>query len=99
MKTIEKMVEHINEELEGAKEYAEKYIDSKARGNMARATKYKEMASDELRHASYIRDFAVEDIDGIKKVYQLDVDTDDMWHHANKKFVECMAIIRQMIAM
>jgi hypothetical protein len=93
------MIEHIEEELEGAKEYAEKYIDCKARGNTTRASKYSEMATDELKHAVYIKDFAVADIEDIKKVYKLSVEDEEKWEHAHKKFAECMAIVKHMLSM
>lgn len=99
MKLIHKMIEHIEEELEGAKSYAEKSIDSKARGNMARAEKYAEMARDELKHATYIKEFAMADIEDIKRVYKLPVEDEEKWEHAHKHFIECMAIIKQMLAM
>ena len=47
MKHIEKMIESIDEELDGAAEYAECYIKSKSRGHSSRAAKYKSMAEDE----------------------------------------------------
>ena len=34
MKTIKILVEQINEELDGAKKYAEKYVEEKAKGDM-----------------------------------------------------------------
>ena len=55
MKILDHMIEDLEEEVDGAREYAEKYIECKAKGNTARATKYKEMAMDELKHAGYIR--------------------------------------------
>ena len=51
MRSIKKYVDHINEEIEGAKEYAENYIEWKARGNIQRANSYRDMAQDELNHA------------------------------------------------
>lgn len=59
MKKIKEYVEAIDEELEGAKEYAEKYVECKAKDNMQSATKYKEMANDELKHAMYEHEWAV----------------------------------------
>ena len=98
MKMIDRMIEHIEEELDGAKEYAEKYIEHKAKGDMQRANKYKEMASDELRHASYVHEWALVDIENLKKVYTIPVEAEDKWMHAHKHFVECMGWIRQMIS-
>ena len=47
MRAIKKYVEAIEEEIEGAKDYAEKYVEAKAKGDIGRANRYKEMAGDE----------------------------------------------------
>lgn len=98
MKIIDDIIENIDEEIDGAKEYAERYIQSKARGEHTRAAKYKDMADDEIRHASYLCEFAVVDVDYIKKVYSLPVDDDMKWEKAQKRFHECMAMVKQMLA-
>ena len=67
MRTIKKYVHRIEEELEDAKEYAEDYVEQKVKGNMAMANRYKEMSNDELKHAGYIHEFAVKEIDEISK--------------------------------
>lgn len=97
MKMIEHYIDDIDEELEGAKEYAEKYIEWKARGDTTRANKFKEMAHDELRHASFMHDTAVTDIDGVKKIYTISVEDEEKWSHAHKHYAECVALIRQML--
>lgn len=99
MRTIKKMAEHIDEELEGAKEYAEKYVEAKAKGNMNMANKYKEMASDELRHAGYIHEFAVAEIESVSKVFTPPVEMMEKWEKSHKEYVEKAAWIRQMLAM
>ena len=98
MKIIDKSIDAIEEELEGAKEYTEKYIEFKARGNMARANKYKEMAHDELKHAEYIRDFAIQEVDELRAVYQMPVEVEEKWAHSLKHFMECMGTVRQMLS-
>ena len=99
MKLIHKLIESFEEELEGAKEYAEKYIDSKARGNIVRAEKYSEMAKDELKHAGYMKEFAIKDYEEIKKVYPVPDETEEAFEHALKKSSECMATVKQMLSM
>jgi hypothetical protein len=99
MKSIKKYVDHIEDEIEGAKEYAEKYVECKAKGNMTNANKYKEMANDELKHANYIHGFAVEEIEELKKVYTPPVDMQEKWDKAHKEYVEKVAWIKQMLAM
>jgi hypothetical protein len=99
MRSIKAYVEHIDEELEGAKDYAEKYVEAKAKGNVSMANKYKEMASDELRHAGYVHEFAVAEIDALSKVYTPPVDMQKKWEESHKEYVEKAAWIRQMLSM
>lgn len=99
MTKIKKSVDAIDEELEGAKEYAEKYVEYKASGNMPRANKYKEMAQDELKHSTYIHQMAVEDIDEINKVYQPTVEMQEKWDKSHKEYVERTAWIKQMLSL
>ena len=65
MRAIKKFVHRIEEELEDAKEYAEDYIEQKVKGNTAMANRYKEMSNDELKHAGYIHEMAVKEIEEI----------------------------------
>lgn len=99
MRSIKAYVEHIDEELEGAKDYAEKYVEAKAKGNMSMANKYKEMATDELRHAGYVHEFAVAEIDALSKVYTPPVEMQKKWEESHKEYVEKAAWIRQMLSM
>ena len=98
MKILDRIIDNISEEIEGAKDYAEKYIESKALGDMSRANVYREMAQDELRHAEHIRDFAISDIDGMKKVYSFTQDEEEKWDHHLKHFVDCMGWVKRMLS-
>ena len=98
MKIIEKMIDDIMEEVEGAREYAEKYIEAKARGNMSRAMKYKQMAHDEMAHAETVYEFAENDIEALKRVYTLSADDEEAWEHAKKKMHHCIATIKTYVA-
>lgn len=99
MTKIKKYVEHIDEELCGAKDYAEHYVEAKAKGNSALATKYKEMAQDELKHATYIHDIAVAEIDELKKVFTPPAKMQKVWDESHVEYVEKAAWIKQMLAM
>jgi vacuolar-type H+-ATPase subunit D/Vma8 len=99
MRSIKAYVDHIEEELEGAKDYAEKYVEAKAKGNMNMANKYKEMATDELRHAGYVHEFAVNEIENISKVYTPPIEMQKKWEESHKEYVEKAAWIRQMLSM
>lgn len=99
MTKIKRLVDKIDEELDGAKEYAEDYISCKAKGNTSWAQKYKEMANDELRHAMNIHDKAVAEIEELNKVYTPPVEMQDAWDKSHKEYVEKTAWIKQMLTM
>lgn len=98
MKILENMIEELEDEIEGARDYAEKYIDCKARGNAMRATKYKEMAHDELRHFSTLREFFAADVDGIKRVHPLTEEEVSWWEHEHKKLNDKVAMIHHLLS-
>ena len=99
MRIIKQYVEAIDDELEGAKKYAEKYVECKAKDDMHSANRYKEMANDELKHAAYEHEWAVKEIDELSKVYTAPAEMMEKWEHAHKNYVEQVAWIRQMLAM
>ena len=99
MKNIKKYVELLDEEIEGAQDYAEKYIECKAKGNIARANRFKEMATDELKHCGYIHEMAIQEIDEIKKVYTAPVEMQEKWDREHKLYVEKVALIKQMLTL
>jgi hypothetical protein len=92
-------VEHIEDELKGAKEYAEKFVTCKVKGNTQWANRYKEMANDELKHAGYLHDKAVADIEEISKTYTPPTEMMDMWEHEHKEYVEQAALVKQMLSL
>ena len=99
MKSIKKYVEQLEEELEGAQDYAERYVECKAKGNMTRANRFKEMANDELKHSGYIHEMAVQEIEEIKKVYTAPVEMQEKWEKAHKIYIEKAAWIKQMLTL
>jgi hypothetical protein len=99
MRHIKRYVEDIEEEIEGAKDYAEKYVEAKARGDVSRANRYKEMAMDELKHSSYLHEWAVSEIDSLSKVYTPPAEMQEKWEMAHRQYVEKVAWIKQMLAM
>ena len=100
MHKIKKYVEDINDELEGAKCYIEKALWYKSKGNNSRYTTYKDMSSDELRHAMNLHTFAMEDVNALEKVYP-DIPEDMMkaWTDSHNQYVEKVAWIKQMQSM
>lgn len=99
MRKIKHYVEEIEEEVEGARRYAEKYVEEKAKGQTTLANRYREMAGDELKHATYIHEMAVAEIEQISKVFKPPVEMEEKWEKAHKEFVEKVAWIKQMLAM
>ncbi len=99
MKAIEKLVHCIDDEIEGAKEYAEKALMSKAEGDTNWYNRYKEMATDELKHAGWIHDYAVAKIDKLKAIYTAPTEMQDAWNKSHAEYVERVAWIKQMLTM
>ena len=97
MRKIKELADRIKEEVEDARECAEKFVECKAKGDMQRAAKYKEMAADELKHATYIHEMAVVDIEEISKVYKPPVEMQEKWGHEHKKFVEETALVKMIL--
>lgn len=100
MKKIKDYVEKIDDELCGAKEYIEKALWYKAKGDSTRYAKYKEMSTQELGHAMNIHQFAAEDIAELEKVYpEIPEKMIDAWNKSHDEYVEKTAWIKQMQAM
>ena len=99
MKRLKELVDMIDDELCGAKEYAEKYVELKAFGDSAWASRFKAMASDELAHATNIHEYAVQEIESLNKVYTAPVEMQDKWDKSHAKYVEKTAWVKQMLAM
>lgn len=99
MTRIKKLADEIKDELGSAKEYAEEYLTFKARDNTNWANKYKEMAQDELKHAGYIHERVVAEIEELRKTYTPPQEMLDKWNSDHKKYIEKSAWIKQMLAM
>jgi hypothetical protein len=99
MTKIKNLADELNEELESAKNYAEEYLSFKAANNTTWANRYKEMAQEELKHAGYIHDRVVVEIEDLRKVYTPPQDMMEKWDADHKRYIEKAAWIRQMLAM
>lgn len=99
MKYIKKYVDRIDEELCGAKDYAEEYVMWRAKGNSTLASQYKEMCFDELKHANYIHDEAIAAISELNNVFVAPQEMQDLWDKSHKEYVEKEAWIKQMLQM
>lgn len=99
MTRIKKLSDNIKEELGDARKYAECYVDSKVSGNTAMMTRYKEMATDELKHASYLHEMAVTEISRLSQAVTAPDKMTEKWNRCHAKYVQCSAWIRQMLTM
>lgn len=99
MTRIKNLADEIKDELCSAKEYAEEYLTYKARENTNWANRYKEMAMDELKHAGYIHERVVAEIEELRKTYTPPQEMLDKWDSDHKKYIEKSAWIKQMLAM
>ena len=99
MERIKKLADEIKDELCSAKEYAEEYLTFKAKDDSSWANRYKEMAQDELKHADYIHDRVVDEIETLQKVYTPPEEMMEKWESDHKKYIEKAAWIRQMLSM
>lgn len=99
MRHIKVYTEAIEEEIEGAKDYAEKYVEAKVAEKQEQAHKYKEMANDELKHAMYNHEWAVAEINKLSKMYEPPSEMLEKWNKIHREYVEQVAWIKQMLAM
>ena len=99
MKKIKEYVDAIEEEIEGAKKYAEKAIEYNVAGDSQKSAMFKEMAYDELKHAKNIHTIAVEEIAKLSKVFVPPAFMQEEWDRTHKIFVENTAWVKQMLEM
>ena len=74
-------------------------MESRVKNDLTAATKYKEMASDELKHAMYEHEWAVKEIGELSKIYTPPAEMQDVWDKAHREYVEKVAWIKMMLAM
>lgn len=99
MTRIKNLADKMKDEICSAKDYAEEYLTFKAKDNSTWATRYKEMSQEELKHANYIHERAVEEIEELRKVYTPPEEMLEKWDHEHKEYIEKVAWIKQMLAM
>lgn len=99
MTKIKKLADEMMDEICSAKEYAEKYVEYKAWDDTTWANRFKEMANDELKHASYLHDLVVKEIDTLSKVYTPPQKMMDKWEKDHAEYVEKHAWVKQMLSL
>ena len=99
MTRIKNLADKIKDELCDAKDYAEEALYYKSKSNGEWYSRYKSMAEDELKHAGYLHDRVVSEIDQLKAVMTPPEDMLDKWNHEHREYIEKAAWIKQMLAM
>lgn len=99
MTRIKELADEMKDELHSAKCYAEEYLTFKAKDNSMWANRYKEMAQDEMKHAGYLHERVVAEIEELRKVYTPPQDMLDKWESDHKKYIEKAAWIKQMLTL
>lgn len=99
MKKIQEIVDLIDEELEGAHTYAEKYVEYKVENDTTYAGRFKTMANDELNHASMLHELAVREIDKLKTIYEAPASMQEKWDKAHVDYVDKAAWVKQMLTL
>lgn len=99
MRKILDYLDLIDDEVRGSREYAEKYIEYKAAGNMTWAERFKEMSNDKIKNIGWLHELTISDIEQIKKVYTPPFEIQEVWDSKCKKYIEQAALIKQMLSM
>ena len=99
MTKIKLLAEEMLDELCSAKDYAEKYVEFKAKEEMQWANRFKEMANDELKHANYLHELVIQEIETLSKTFTPPQSMLDKWEKSHKKYVEKAAWVKQMLTM
>lgn len=96
---IAKLTDKINDEICDAKKYAEKYLETKAKGETNVSSKYYEMAQDEIKHAMYLHEIAVNTIENLRSVYTPPVEMMEKWEKTHARYVDASSRVKQMLTM
>lgn len=93
MKMIDSFMKSINEEIDGAMDYADKYVELKAE-KPKWASAYHDMAANELTHAEHLLTMAKEHVSALGWISE---ETKDNWSKCQSKAAEKTAMIKMML--
>lgn len=99
MRYIKELADNIMEEVEDAKKYAEKSLEHKAWDDSYAASRYHQLAEDELSHASFLHELVTKQIKKLGEVYTPPSCLQEEWGKMHKEFTEKAAWIKQMLNM
>lgn len=97
MRKIKELVERIDDELNSAEEYAEKFIEYKADGESSMAAKFQDMATQEMTHANTMHDLAVKEIEKVSAVFNAPAEMRERWEKSHAEYIQRSARIKSMI--
>lgn len=98
MKAIRKLIDELMDEVCGAKKYAlcyQKYKSEKP----SWANKYMEMATDEIRHASYLHDIVLDMITVERETNEPPQFMLEMWDEKHNEYIEKVALVKTILAL
>ena len=99
MKDIELLVEHMEEEIEDAKEYAEEAMHYKAK-NASLSSTFAELSAQELKHMEMLHTRAEEIITAYRKEHgEPPADMLAVWDYEHKKIIHKAAKTKAIIDM
>lgn len=99
MHIIKKYVDRITDEIHGANDYTECYIEAKIDNNLPLAEKYHKMATDELNHLKINHEIAVQKIDAAKRYFKPTEEMIVMWEETHRNYVETVDTITKALSM
>lgn len=99
MKKIKKYVHLIKDELDSAESYAEQYIEYKSNGETQNASRFYDMANDELNHGITIHDVAVKEIEKISSIFNAPAEMREKWDNSHADYISRSARIKSMLGM
>lgn len=99
MKKIKRFVHTIDDEIESAEHYAEKYIEHKAEGDTSTAEKYKLYAQQELTHAEFIHELASNYIAKVSKIITPPADMKAKWEESHECYIDKVKEIKSILSL
>lgn len=97
MERIKKLADEMMEEICSAKGYAEKAVMYKVNGESNWSNRFREMANDELKHANYLHELIVGEIEKIRTIYVPPAEMMEKWDKDHAKYISKAAWVRQML--
>lgn len=98
VKAIAELIDLMDDELENAKEYAERFI-MMSTNNDDYAKKFKTMSEESLNHSTIIYTLIVREINKLKAAYTPPVKMKEFWKQKEEKYIEKSAWIKQMLSL